>query len=103
MPRAIWPPIWLVPYRGIKRESPVPMDAALVVGKAEMLAKFAECRRATLSFLRETMAQRTDLDSYNWRHPFFGPLTFPEWCRLLGYHETRHTKQIREIVSSFQS
>lgn len=102
-PRALWPPIWLVPFRGIQRQSPIPMDAALVSAKPEMLAKFAGRRRTTLTFLRETMAQRNDLGLYNWKHPFFGPLTFPEWCRLLAYHETRHTKQIREIVSSFQS
>jgi len=96
-------PIAVIQFRGIKRESPIPLDAALVQGKAEMLAKFAARRGETLTFLRETLAGGRDLAGYHWRHPFFGTLTFAEWCRVLAYHETRHTKQIREIVSSFQS
>lgn len=105
LPRLIWPPIWLIAWRelGFKRKSPIPMDPALVTNKADMLAKFAARRSTTLAFLKETMAEGRDLGQYHWKHPFFGPLTFPEWLRVIGYHETRHTKQIREIVSSFQS
>ena len=97
------PPIFLVKYRGIKRETPIPLDAQLVTTKAEMLAKFAARRHETLAFLREAISSGRDLRRVHWRHPFFGPLTFAEWCRLIGNHEIRHTKQIREIVSSFQS
>jgi hypothetical protein len=102
MPRKLWPPIWLIPYRGLKRESPVPLDPALVTTKAEMLARLTERRAATLTFLRRAMDEHGDLTGFQWKHPFFGALTFYEWCRVLGYHEVRHTKQIREIVSSFQ-
>lgn len=103
IPRAVWPPIWMIPYRGLKRESPIPMDPGLVTTRSEMLAKFAARRRETLDFFRATMAARSDLSGYHWRHPFFGELTFAEWCRVLAYHEMRHAKQIREIVRSFQS
>jgi len=96
-------PITVIQFRGIKRESPIPMDPALLAGKAEMLAKFGERRTQTLAFLRDALATSRDLRGYHWRHPFFGTLTFTEWCRVIAYHETRHTKQIREIVSSFQS
>ncbi len=96
-------PILLIQFRGLKRESPIPLDPALVTSKAEMLARFAERRKKTLAFLQETLAQGRDLSGYHWRHPFFGTLTFAEWCRVIACHEVRHTKQIREIVSSFQS
>ena len=96
-------PIFLIKYRGIKRETPIPLDPALVTSKEEMLAKFAERRQQTLAFLREALANGRDLAGYHWRHPFFGSLTFHQWCRVLASHEIRHTKQIREIVSSFQS
>lgn len=105
LPSPFWPPIWLIAWRelGFKRKSPIPLDPALVTSKADMLAKFTARRAATLAYLKETMAEGRDLRHYHWKHPFFGPLTFPEWLHVIGYHETRHTKQIREIVSSFQS
>lgn len=103
LPRSVWPPIWLIPYRGLKRQTPIPMDAALVASKTEMLETLAQRRQETLCFLRETLQPGRCLDGYFWNHPFFGSLTLLEWCRVLAYHETRHRKQIREIVSSFQS
>ena len=96
-------PIVLIQWRGAKRQSPIPLDSTLVTSKAEMLAKFAERRAQTLAFLRNAITEGRDFTGYHWRHPFFGSLTFQEWCRVIAYHETRHTKQIQEIVSSFQS
>jgi hypothetical protein len=105
LPRAVWPPIWLIPFRppAFRRQSPIPMDSVLVAGKAESLARLAARRAETLEFLRATTGAGHNLDSYHWKHPSFGELTFAQWCRVLWYHETRHTKQIREIVRSFQS
>jgi hypothetical protein len=92
-------PTFVVAWRGIKRKTPIPLDNALLCGKAETLERHRACRGATLELLAE---QGGAGSAHHWAHPFLGYLSFEQWMWLLGYHEVRHTKQIREIVSSFQ-
>jgi len=41
-----------------------------------------------------------DLSRWRHPHPFFGSLNLYDWFRTLYYHETRHTKQLRDILRS---
>jgi len=101
--RVLRPPFHLAQWRGpgfMRRKSPIPLDATLVADREPMLARLAEGRAVTLALLEET--KERDLRAWRWKHPFFGPLSYYEWMRTLGYHDLRHAKQIREIVDSLQ-
>ncbi len=65
-----------------------------------MLSRLAELRLRTLALLEGN--RNRELGAYRWPHPFFGSLNFYDWFNVMAYHEARHTKQIREIVDSFQ-
>jgi hypothetical protein len=39
---------------------------------------------------------------YKFPHPFFGELSAIEWLGLIGSHEQRHIRQIRNILSSIR-
>ena len=91
---------WLAQFRQLKRESPIPLDPALVLNKTESLARHAALRARTLELFAKNAGR--DLSAYRVKHPFFGYLNFYEWFRTIGYHELRHTQQIQEIVEVFQ-
>lgn len=92
-------PFWMVEIRLARRKTPIPLDPAIVAAKEEMLARLREARRRTLAFLDES--RPGDFSGYFWPHPFLGNLNFYDWFRFMAHHEIRHTKQIREIVTSF--
>ena len=93
-------PIWLAGWRGVRVKTPLPLDPSLVADKEVMLARLADQRRRTLALL-EQHGDR-ELSAYRWKHPLFGSLNFYDWFRIVAHHEARHTKQIREIVETFQ-
>ena len=48
-------------------------------------------------------AMQADFEAYDlsletFPHPVFGPLTSVEWLVLLGVHEARHTRQIKDLL-----
>ncbi len=92
------PPVQVVAWRGVKRESPIPMDRSLLGAKQDMLARLVEARVKTTALLEENRDR--DLRRWRWRHPFLGAISYYDWFRVIGYHELRHAKQIREIVDS---
>jgi DinB superfamily len=94
-------PMALVESRVIKRKTPIPLDAAIVREKEEMLAELRNVRERTLAFIEETKAR--DLTAYRIRHPFLGSLNTYGWFQMLASHEIRHTKQMREIGSDLQN
>ncbi|MBI2957006.1 MAG: DinB family protein [Acidobacteria bacterium] len=91
------PPV-LAEWRFPKARTPIPLDPALVGEKEAMLARFAAVRQRTLAFL-DANRQR-DLSRWRHSHPFFGSLNMYSWFKTLYHHETRHTKQLREIANS---
>jgi len=94
------PPLRLAAWRGVKRESPIPLNRALIDTRETMLANLAECRARTLALVEENLNR--DLHQWRWKHPFFGALSYYQWFHVMGYHDLRHSKQIREIVDSFR-
>lgn len=88
-------------WRLVKRNTPIPLDASLVLSREESLLGFTAARNRTLKFIAE--AGTRDLRPFRRNHPFLGSLDLYDWLRLLAYHEIRHTKQLREIAKYFQS
>lgn len=89
-------PVQITEWRGIRRKTPIPLDPNLLGEKELMLAALREVRSGTIGFL--VGLPDRDLGVYRWPHPFLGSLNFYDWFRVIGYHEIRHSKQIREIV-----
>jgi DinB superfamily len=90
-------PLWLVESRLIRRKTPIPLDASLVGNKEEMLAELRGVRECTLAFMEETRGR--DLSAYCWPHAFLGMLNVYQWFEMIGAHQVRHTKQIREVAA----
>ena len=90
-------PLAAVELRVVRRKTPLPLDAALVREKEDMLAELREVRERTLAFMDETKSR--DLCVYRWRHPFLGSLSAYEWFSFIASHEMRHEKQMREIAA----
>lgn len=86
-------PVRATEFRGIRRKSPLPLDRTLLADKEVMLATLRQVRATTLAFLNDLPPH--DLGIYRWPHPFLGSLNFYDWFRVIGYHELRHSKQIR--------
>jgi len=93
-------PTRLAQIRQLKRKTPIPLDPALVLDKAESLARHSAMRKRALALLADNAGR--DLGAYRYKHPFFGYLNFYEWFHTVGYHELRHTEQVQEIVEIFQ-
>lgn len=98
--KRIHAPVPLTAWRGVRRKSPIPLDPHLVVEKQAALDELSATRSATLEFIESVKG--SDLSPYRFPHPFLGSLDIYDWFRMLGYHEIRHAKQIREIVKKFQ-
>jgi hypothetical protein len=90
----------LAQFRQLKRKTPIPLDPAMVLDKAESLARHSALRKRALAQFSENAGR--DLRAYRHKHPFFGYLNFYQWFYTIGYHELRHTQQIQEIVDVFQ-
>jgi hypothetical protein len=93
-------PVALAAWRGFKLKTPIPLDPDMVSGRPEALDRLDAARLVTLEFIDSTRGQ--DLSLYRFPHPFLGSLHIYDWFRLLGYHELRHAKQIREVVEIFR-
>lgn len=93
-------PLPLSAWRGKKVESPIPLDPNLVSERPAALEQLTSTRGATIAFIESTRGK--NLSAYRFSHPFLGSLNAYEWFRSIGYHELRHTKQLREIVEIFR-
>ena len=68
-------------------------------GKGESIAGLTIVRLGTLEFVESTKDR--NLSPYRFPHPFLGSLNIYDWLRMIGYHDLRHAKQIRELVEIF--
>lgn len=93
-------PLAIAAWRGRKVRTPIPLDPARVSGKQDSFAALIAAREATVAFIESTRG--TDVSLYRFEHPFLGSLNMYEWFRMIGYHELRHAKQIRELVAIFR-
>ncbi|HWW17583.1 MAG TPA: DinB family protein [Candidatus Saccharimonadales bacterium] len=91
-------PFAFVEKRMLRLKTPIPIDPQLLGAKDAMLAELGEVRGYTLALIGETGDR--DLSTYRWQHPFLGSLNAYEWFWLLGSHQIRHEKQMREIAAA---
>jgi hypothetical protein len=98
--RRLHVPLALATWRGIKRKTPIPLDPGLVADRQPAFDQLLGARKATLEFVEATRDR--DLEDYRFPHPFFGSLDVYEWLRMIGCHDVRHAKQIRETVQTFR-
>ena len=92
-------PLAIATWRGRKVRTPIALDAKRVRDKQESFAALAAARQTTVEFIESTRG--TDVSVYRFEHPFLGSLNMYEWFRMIGYHELRHAKQLRELVETF--
>ena len=93
-------PVSLSEWRGIKVKTPIPLDPSLITEKQAACAKLDAVRQFTLQLIEQN--RERDLAPYRFPHPFFGSLNMYDWFRMLGHHEARHTKQLREIAEKLR-
>ena len=89
-------PVALVAWRGVRVESPIPLDTLLLDDREVMLARLAEQRQRTLSVLEA--GRETNLRRYRVQHPVLVSLHYYNWFRTLAAHDERHTKQLRDVM-----
>jgi hypothetical protein len=92
-------PLVIATWRGRKVRSPIPLDLERVRDKQKSFAGLVATRQASMAFIESTRG--TDVSLYRFDHPFLGSLNMYDWFRMIGYHELRHAKQIRELVETF--
>jgi hypothetical protein len=92
-------PLMMATWRGRKLRTPIPLDTKRIRDKQDSMAGLLATREATLTFIESTRGN--DVSLYRYKHPFLGSLNMYDWFRLMGYHELRHAKQIRELVETF--
>jgi hypothetical protein len=97
--KRIHPPVAIAAWRARKIQTPIALDANRVQDKAKSIAGLAIARLGTLEFVESTKDR--NLSPYRFPHPFLGSLNIYDWLRMIGYHELRHAKQIRELVEIF--
>ena len=90
-------PIVFAERRFVRLKTPIPVDPQLLREKEVMLAELQEVRGHTLAVIEKNRDR--DLRVYRWQHPFLGSLNAYQWFVLLGSHQIRHEKQIREIAA----
>ncbi len=89
-------PLALTTLRLVKTKTSIPLDARLVGERDAMLERFRTVRERTLAFVEAN--RERDLRRWRRPHPFMGSFNGNTWLKFIGYHEARHTRQIREIV-----
>ncbi len=70
-----------------------PTGASLDASWASLQQSRADLRAALLA------VDGRATDTIRAPHPFFGELTFAQWHAFVGYHEARHTAQIRATTA----
>jgi hypothetical protein len=83
-------------WRRRKVESPIPPDPNLVGEREQTLASQKEVRGTLMDFIQAN--EERDFRDCDFNHPFFGHLNLRAWFDVVGWHDVRHTKQIRETV-----
>ncbi len=97
--KRIHPPLAIATWRGRKVRTPIALDENRVCDKQKSFEGLNAVREVTLQFIESTRG--TDVSPYRFDHPFLGSLNMYEWFRMIGYHDLRHQKQIRELVVTF--
>ncbi len=101
-PVPLWKRLHIPPvisqWRVGRVQTPIPLDPSLLDEQEKMLASFHALREETPQILQDDR----DLSCWRFPHSIFGYLDGYTWFHSMGYHEIRHTKQLREIMKALQ-
>jgi len=90
-------PMRLISYRFFKVEAPKAVRPMESLSKSELLNQFETVRASTKEFCSQHDTGRLKQTAFT--HPFLGLIDGTAAISMVAYHEQRHFKQIREIVS----
>lgn len=93
-------PVSITGLRVRRVRSPIPLEPSLVAEKPISHDRLTARREETIEFIASTRG--SDMSAYRFPHPFIGSLNIYDWFRFLGFHDLRHSKQLREIEEKFQ-
>jgi uncharacterized damage-inducible protein DinB len=93
-------PMRLISYRFLRVEAPKAVRPVESLSKNELLDKYDSVRARTKEFCSQHSAERLKQTAFT--HPFLGQIDGTAAISMVGFHEQRHLKQIREIVSRLQ-
>ncbi|MDQ6612209.1 MAG: DinB family protein [Gemmatimonadota bacterium] len=79
-----------------KLEAPDFVKPTGVVSASDSLEALETIRGRVIEAIEKSAGW--DLGSVSYSHPFFGPITGYQWMLLIGKHEERHLKQIKEAA-----
>src|SRR6202166_2094988 len=77
-------PVALVAWRGVRVETPIPLDTLLLDDRETMLWRLAEQRQRTMAVLAAGRGE--NLRRYRVQHPVLGSLHYYNWFRTLAAH-----------------
>jgi len=93
-------PVALVAWRGVRVESPIPLDTLLLDDREVMLSRLADQRLRTIAVLES--GRESNFRKYRIQHPFLGSLHYYDWFRTLAAHDARHWNQLWEIIKVYK-
>lgn len=80
----------------LKFEAPERIQPTGSLTISESLAKMAATRESLNALL--PLFETVECSDFKFPHPFMGDLTAHEWLMLIGGHEARHLRQIKNIL-----
>jgi len=93
-------PMRLISYRLFRVEAPKAVRPVESLARNELLSQFDAVRATTKAFCAKYPAARLKQTAFI--HPFLGQIDGTAAIAMVGFHEHRHLKQIREIVNRLQ-
>ncbi len=82
--------------RDLKLEAPEQVHPTGNQAVAESLKKMDETQRELEKL--QPLFESVECSDFKFPHPFMGDLTAHEWLALIGGHETRHLRQIENML-----
>jgi len=93
-------PMRMISYRFLRVEAPKAVRPVESLARKELLSQFEAVRTNTKAFCAAHPAARLKQTAFI--HPFLGQIDGTAAIAMVGFHEQRHLKQIREIVNRLQ-
>ena len=93
-------PMRIIAYRFFRVEAPKAVRPVESACREVLLEQYEQVRSRTKDFCSQHSAKRLQQTAFI--HPFLGQIDGTAAISMVAFHELRHLKQIREIVSKLQ-